>query len=84
MDAKEVKKTIGTRKMKEGKLSSKQLELEAIEDKAVELMPSILQVNDMSNLIQEDQNLGEETVENYVEAVVAINSDMKILSANAY
>jgi len=38
----------------------------------------------MSNIVQEDNNLGEETVENYVEAVVAINSDMKILAANAY
>ena len=84
IETNEVKKNDGTRKLKDGSLTQKQLELEAVEDKAVEMMPEILQINDMANLIEQDQNLGEETVENYVEAVVAINSDMKILAANAY
>ena len=38
----------------------------------------------MNNVINENNDLGEETVENYVEAVVSINTDMKVLASNAY
>ena len=51
IETNEVKKNDGTRKLKDGSLTQKQLELEAVEDKAVEMMPEILQINDMANLI---------------------------------
>lgn len=75
---------IATRKLAEVELNKRQLELEAIEDKAVAMLPRILMVNERVNLVRRDRKLGVEAVENYLEAVVSMNADMKVLAANAY
>jgi len=41
-------------------------------------------VNDINQLLNDDDDLGDEAAENSIEALVSFNEDMRILALNSY